>query len=201
VTHYRLDFKRHVAEEGENWQKKERSVCSRCGLRVVSFAKDFPVPDDAVERAEAAFFEPVDDPLVYVAGLLFAREEALVLFREAKVRGFSVRDAQVTLIGDSELPMPRYRWLVIEGRCVMSDVWDRVVDVCSLCGTPRTERLTSTQRLIRLIQEPTDGADICRGREAATGVVVSQRFRDVITEGLASVDDAIEFLPLERAGK
>lgn len=199
MTYYRLEFKRHVAEEGEGWQKRERVVCSRCGLRVVPFLKDFPVPEDAVERVDAALFEPVDEPFVYVAGLLLAREEAVVLLGRANLRGFSVRDAHVGVIGDAEAPVPRYRWLVIEGRCVTSDVWDRVLDVCSLCGTPRTERFTATQRLIRLIQEPTDGADLCRGREAAAGIFVSQRFRDVVTEGLPGLDDTMEFQPLERA--
>lgn len=197
MSYYRLDFPEHPAEEGDRWQSKARTACPACGLRVVPFAAEFPVPDDSVVNVHAGVWEWVDTPFLYVAGLILARADVASQLASSGLGGFSFREAEVTFLEEGdERSLPSFRWMVAGGRCQLHDIWDRVVTTCQVCGYPTTERLTAVQRRIRLRAPFPAGIDVCRGREDAGGIIVTDRFRDFCQAQIPGVDDAIRLVPV-----
>jgi hypothetical protein len=197
MNHYHLEFVQHPAEEGERWKPKTRNTCPACGLKFLPFSNRFPVLDDQIERVHAGFWDWLDHPFVYVAGVVLVRSGIDDRLGKSGLGGFSFRWAEVSLLesGD-EKPLPEYKWMVVEGRCLAHGVWERVVATCSSCGSPITERVSSNQRRIRLRETLPDGIDVARGLEDAVGVIVSERFFDFCRAEVPGIDDVVRFIPV-----
>lgn len=197
MTFYRLEFHQHPAEEGDRWRSKPRNICLACGLSVVPCSAEFPVPEDSMGQVHAQVWDWVDSPFLYVAGLILARADVAGAFTRSALGGFSFREAEVTMLEHADNPpLPDFRWMVIEGRCDLHDIWDRVTSTCPLCGHSRTERLAASQRRIRLRAPFPARVDVSRGREEAGGILVSDRFRHFCQAEIPGIEDVLLFSPV-----
>jgi hypothetical protein len=199
-TYFTLDFAEAPAEEGDDWQSVELSPdkCAVCDRRRLPYANRFHVPDDGVLRTDAGVWGFADHALLLCAGILLAREDVAGALVESGLTGFELREASVSRLDDEAQAesLPRYRWVVITGRCDTTPIWERVVGSCSACGVALTEKVNRTTRSWALEATHPPDVDICRAREASAGVIVSGRIRDVLLRHDPRVADIVAFKPV-----
>lgn len=197
MSYYRLDFRDFPAEEADRWSSKPTALCSACGLRVVPVSAEFPVSDDQVAHVHVGVWEWIDNPLLEVGSVLLARADFALQLATSGLGGFSFRSAEITYLeATGERPLPDYSWMVVEGRCHLHDIWTRVLGVCRTCGYPTIERLAAQHRRVRLRQPLPAASDVCRGRESAGGVIVTDRFRGFCQSQLPGINELLHFAPV-----
>ena len=189
---FRMRFKFPLSG-GEGASRVPRVPCDHCGLLSLPIASRFFVPDDRFVAAagEAYTLEDVRDQCFFEAdGLLLARPAIAHATLATGITGLVPRPAKLNILDQPDLAVD-VTWLVVTGRCDTNDVWTRMMSQCPACGMSKEESIVRTTRTTHLLSAPAQ--DVCRAREAMVGLVVSDRFRQVLSELDFKVDTYIEF--------
>ncbi|HEX8911166.1 MAG TPA: hypothetical protein VF796_02320 [Humisphaera sp.] len=180
MNFFRLQFIWSGAEEGTGFRAKLRQTCPACGAHFVTTTDKFVTPEDEVEAASISLWDdqpPV--PLFEAARLLIATLDLATVLEDRGMTGFDVRPVTIESVDGEVCDDEAYRWLRVTGRCTTIDAWDRIVSTCAVCGTARSVPVDRVVRSVQL-KLPPPTADVSRARERTVGLIVSQRFVDVL---------------------
>jgi len=192
---YRLEWLRAPGVEGDAWRSVPRLICAACGRRYVAGVTGYTTPDDAVAEVDIGLYEPLTDSLMAVAGIVVCRRDLATLVRSAGLSGFEVRAATVRLVrGGQGEPIPIYDWLAVTARCEVGPMWTEPQGMCPTCHCIVERPITRPQRSVTL-RRPLE-ASVCRAREAAAGILVDERFRNLCVEAEPDVARCVSFVPV-----
>ncbi len=194
---YRLSFITAPATEGEDFEYLSGRTCADCGLRCFPITHQFLVPEDTVSVLHLEADDSALPSIFEAAGMLVAQDQIVKAMSKAGITGFDVRPVMIS-IAESDPSVSCYRWLAITGRCTTNPVWERVVSVCPTCGMEKTERVTSSQRIVTIV-DPKPTTDFFRSRERAAGIMITEVVRGFLVSTLSKLEDEVHFSKLRQS--
>ena len=204
IKYFQLKFEDGFGEEGDSFKRIDYVHCDCCGLNHSPLKEKLNWPESSTAFFHASLYEPVNLPIIDIAGLLIAKNSFIRTMLNYGITGFEADQLKLTIFSDIDEDqadeIKGFSWLKITGKSNINNVWTKLESVCPACQKSKYKSFYQPYRKI-FLQHPLPKTDFSRTHESQAGVIVSQRVVDLLQVNCANISNYITFKEIKFAEK